>query len=98
MKYKDKIIDDVRNGDLMCTYSALRKLGVRPGEKQVNTFDQPSHVQDNLTASQSAELISDHFAAINMDYDQININNFPPAMRLSHPNVSVIPQLEEYQV
>ena len=57
-------------------------------------------MEDNLTASQSAELIADHFAAISMEYDPININNFPPAMRelLSHPNVSVIPQLEEYQV
>ena len=100
LKYKDKIIDDVRIGDLTCTYSALRKLGVWHGEKQVNTFDLPSHVEGILTASPSAELIADHFAAISMEYDPININNFPPAMRelLSHPDVSVIPQLEEYQV
>ena len=32
------------------------------------------------TASQSAELIADHFAAISMDYDPVDINNFPPAM------------------
>ena len=69
-------------------------------QKQLNTFDLPSHVQDNLTASQSAELIADHFGAISMDYDPININNFPPSMReaMSQPDVSVIPQLEEYEV
>ena len=31
-KYIDKIFDDVKNGNRNCTYSALRKLGVRPGE------------------------------------------------------------------
>ena len=100
LKCRNKITDDVRNGDRTSTYSALRKLGARPGEKQLNTFDLPSHVKDNLTASQSAELIADHFGAISMDYDPININNFHLSMReaMSQPDVSVIPQLEEYQV
>ena len=100
LKYRNKITDDVRNGDRTSTYSALRKLGARPGEKQLNTFDLPSHVQENLTASQSAELIADHFGAISMDYDPININNFPPSMSeaMSQPDVSVIPKLEEYEV
>ena len=99
-KYHEKIIDDVRNGDRTCTYSALRKLGVRPGEKQLNTFDLPSHIEDNLTAGQSAELIADHFAEISSDYDPIDINNFPPVIReaLSHPDISVVPRLEEHEV
>ena len=99
-KYKEKIIDDVKNGDCICTYSALRKLGVRPGEREINTFDLPSHVENNLTATQSAVLIADHFSAISMDYEPINLSNFPPAMReaLAHPDILVIPRLEEYEV
>ena len=46
-------------------------------QKQLNTFDLPSHVQDKLTASQSAESIADHFGVISMDYDSIDINIFP---------------------
>ena len=32
LKYTEKVIDDVKNGNKNCTYSALRKLGVRPGK------------------------------------------------------------------
>lgn len=35
-KYTNKILDDVKNGNRNCTYKALRKLGVRPGD--VTTF------------------------------------------------------------
>ena len=69
LKYKEKIIDDVRNGNMNCTYSALRKLGVRPGDTSSNTFTLPSHVDNNLTASQSAEIIADHFATNSKDYE-----------------------------
>ena len=99
-KYKEKIIDDVRNGDRSSTYSALRKLGVRPGESESGVFNLPIHVQNNLTAYQSAELIADHFSAISMEYDPINVNNFPPAMKssLENPDVLQIPQLQDYEV
>ena len=36
-KYIDKIFDDVKNGNRNCTYSALRKLCVRPGDVTDNT-------------------------------------------------------------
>ena len=99
-KYKEKIIDDVRNGSRNCSYSALHKLGVRPGDSMSNTFHLPSHVENNLSPGQSVELIADHFSAISQDYDPINIDNFPAKMRydLRHPDMSVVPRLEEYQV
>ena len=99
-KYKDKIIEDVKSGNRSCTYSALRKLGVRPGDPQTNTFTLPSHEEKNLTAQQSAEIIADHFAAISQDYNPIDLDCFPPNIReeLSHPNLSVVPRLEDYQV
>ena len=99
-KYNDKIIEDVKSGNRSCTYSALRKLGVRPGDPQTNTFTLPSHEEKNLTAQQSAEIIADHFAAISQDYNPIDLDCFPPNIReeLSHPNLSVVPRLEDYQV
>jgi hypothetical protein len=56
-------------------------------------------VDRNLSASQSAELIADHFAAISQNYDPINLNNFSPRMReaVSNPSMSV-PCLEDYEV
>ena len=99
-KYKEKIINDVRNGDRFCTYSALRKLGVRPGESDSYSFNLPNHVKNNLSAKQSAELIAEHFSAISMEYEPIKICNFPPAMRkaMENPDASLIPKLEDYQV
>ena len=37
-KYKLKIFDDVKYGNCTSTDSALRKIGVRPGDKTSNTF------------------------------------------------------------
>ena len=101
LKYTEKVIDDVKNGNKNCTYSALRKLGVRPGDtSSSSTFNLPLHVENNFTANQSAEIIADHFAAISRDYEPISLHNFPPNIKdaLSHPDLSVVPKLEEYEV
>ena len=99
-KYKNKIIEDVMNGNRSSTYSALRKLGVRPGEQNCDTFTLPEHTDNNLTAQQSAEIMADHFAAISQNYDPIMIDNFPPKIReeLLQPDLSATPSLEEYEV
>ena len=99
-KYIEKITEDVKNGNRSCTYSALRKLGVRPGDNTDNTFTLPSHVDGNLSAQQSAEIIADHFSSISQDYEPIEVDNFPPRIRevLKYPDLSMTPVLEEYQV
>ena len=99
-KYKERIIDDVKNGDRSSTYSALRRLGVRPGESESDQFTLPAHAEANLSASQSAALIADHFSKISMDYQPINLSEFPPVMRdaFACANAANIPQLEEHEV
>ena len=99
-KYKEKICEEVRSGNRNSAYSALRKLGVRPGDVTSNTFTLPSHSDANLSAEQSAEIIADHFAAISQQYEPISLENFPPVMKnyLNNPDVSDVPVLEEYQV
>ena len=81
-------------------YSALRKLGVRPGDDQSNTITLLSHVDKGLSARESAEIIADHFATISQEYTPININNFPPNMKnaLLMPNLANVPVLEDYQI
>ena len=77
-----------------------RKAKNRPGENTGNTFTLPGHIDNNLSAHQSAEIIADHFAAISQNYDPICVSNFPPKMReaLGKPDVSIVPYLEEYKV
>ena len=100
IKYKAKIYDDIANGNRSCTYSALRRLGVRPGDKSRDVFSLPAHVELNLTAQQSAEIIADHFAAISNEYEPICIEKFPPKMKekLFNPDLSHVPTLTEYEV
>ena len=38
LKYKQKVLEDVKNGDRACAYSALRKLGTRPVDNNPETF------------------------------------------------------------
>ena len=100
MKYKEKTLDDVRNGNRSSTYSALRKLGVRPGDTGSTTFHLPAHVDRNLSPGESAEIIADHFESISQDYAPIIIEYFPPKMKdaLQQPDLSVVPKLQEYEV
>ena len=98
--YKEKVLNDVLTGDRACAYSALRRLGARPGENSTNTFTISSHADQGLKASQSAERIADHFAAISRDYEPVNVRNFPPKIReeLQSPDLTLVPRLEEFQV
>ena len=85
LKYQQKLEEDIISGDRTSIYSALRKLGARPGEPSRNNFTLPTHVDNNLSASQSAEIMADHFATISQDYQPINLNNCPPRMKATSP-------------
>ena len=97
-KYKNKVIEEVVNGNRGSTYAALRKLGERPGENNSNSFSLP--VFDGLTSLNIAEKLADHFAEISGSYNPLNIDHFNPKLRqaLKSPDMSVIPQLQEYEV
>ena len=97
-KYKQKIENEVRNGDRSSASSALRKLGGHPGEPSKERLELPSHSQ--LTAQESAEKLADHFACISMNYEPINMSKFSPNVRaaLSSSNFSEVPVLDEYEV
>ena len=85
------------NGNQKSVYSALRKLGVRPGEKS-DTFTLPNHTNPSLL--EAAELMADHFSLISQECEPIDILNFPPKMKeeLLHPQSATVPVIEEFQV
>ena len=100
-KYKQKLEDEVLNGERNSSYAAIRRLGARPGDPEPSAmFTLQSHADKNLTARQSADIIADHFSSISQEYQPISIANFPPKMRtdLAHPNMSVVPCLTECEV
>ena len=100
-KYKEKIIDDVKNGTKTSTYKALRRLGVRPGDdSSSDVFKLPDHISKHLSAEESANLIADHFSAISMEYEPINVNNFSPKLKakFNSPDMTCVPVLTEHEV
>ena len=99
-KYKQKLSDDLRSGNRNSVYSAIRKLGARPGERVPRTFTLPSHADRNLSAQESAEILADHFAIISQEYDPVRIESFPPRVKvkLLNPDLRDVPKLEVYEV
>ena len=63
-KYRAKIEEEVRKGARGSGYSAIRKLGQRPGEEASKEFVIQSHAEAGLTAEQSTERLADHFSEI----------------------------------
>ena len=100
LKYREKLENEILNGERTSCYAALRKLGDRPGQDNTSVFSLPSHIEKRYTAAQSAEVIADNFASISQCYAPINISNFPPKMRedLGNPNMEAVPKLEDYDV
>ena len=78
-KYKQKIKDEVLDGNRGSAYPALRKLGSRPGESTKNQFQLPGHA--GFSAAQSAECIAAHFAKISQDYEPLTLASLPPCIR-----------------
>ena len=78
-KYKQKVKDDVTQGNRGSSYPALRKLGARPGEAHKSLFQLPSHA--GFTAEQSAECIAAHFAEISKEYTPLTLSSLTPRVR-----------------
>ena len=49
-KYKEKVIEEVKNGSRSSTYKALGRLGVRPGDdSDTSVFQLPNHMSQNFS-------------------------------------------------
>ena len=95
--YKDKIIEEVVEGKRNSAYKAIKKLG-NPSSTE-ESFQIPSHVDANLSAEESANLLADFFSKISQEFDPIDPSNFSPALKLKLSSAtSEVPYLEEYQI
>ena len=96
--YKDKVIAEVTEGKRGSAYKALKKLGTGGSNDDAN-FQIPSHVESNLSAEESAEIIADHFSSISQEFDPIDPSKLSPGLRhkLLHSS-DAIPMLEEHDV
>ena len=81
IKYREKINIEVKEGKRGSSYSALKRMRMRPGDKTQTGFQLPGHTELNLSSSQSAELIAEHFSRISQEYAPLEINNLPPIVQ-----------------
>ena len=72
---------EVRDGKKGSAYSAIRKLGNRPGETGRPDFLIPAYVEQQLTPQQSAEKLADHFSQISETVEPLEVEKFHPAPR-----------------
>ena len=77
------------------------RLSSRPGEDSCSTFTLPGHLEENLTAQQSAEKIVKYFALISQEYTPIEEDNSARWMEVQtqlDQSPCSHPEIEEYQI
>ena len=100
-KYRNKILQEVKEGKRSSGYNAIRKLGNRPGDSGHSAVVISSFAEQGLTAQQSANRLADHFSAISKTVDPLAMDKFPPALRqtLEEGRTDLHkPVLDQYQV
>ena len=99
-KYKDKIIQEVRDGKRGSCYAGLRKLGMKPGEFRQTGFQLPEFVEQKLSDFECAEKIAEYFSRVSQEYPPLNVENLPPNVKkhLGNPDGCSAPLLSHYDV
>ena len=98
---KEKIELEVTQGKRGSTYSAIKKLGLRPGELPQPRFQLPEHARNLLSSAESAEIMADYFSHVSQEYSPLDITSLPPNVQTylaANPPDDVIPQLSVYDV
>ena len=72
IKYKNKILQQVKEGKRGSSYSALKKMSLRSDQVNKNTFTLPFHQSQAFSAQQSADIIASYFAEISREFDPQN--------------------------
>jgi hypothetical protein len=81
IKYREKLMAEVREGKRGSAYGAIRKLGSRPGEEGRSVFTLPAYVEAGLTPLQAANRLAGHFSQISQTVEPIKETEFHPALR-----------------
>ena len=71
----------MQEGKRGSAYSAIGKLGNKPGESGKPCFILPAYVEQQLTAQQSAEKLANHFSKISQTVDPLEVEKLFPALR-----------------
>ena len=101
LKYKNKIINEVKQGKRGSAYSLIRRLGDGPNDdSKYRVFTLPHFVVNSYSDEEYAESLANHFARISQTLPPININDFPPNLinTLKNAPYDKKPVLSDFQV
>ena len=100
--YLNKNVRSLMEDDPGKAYRSYRKMSSQPGDCEDETsFTLLSHIEDNLTPTQSIERIADYFSQISQEYPPLNIDLLPDNVKakvLTPVNPDELPQLSDYEV
>jgi hypothetical protein len=82
LKYKEKILQEVRSGKRGSGYTAIRKLGESSlNREQRQEFRIPAYDAEGLEPQEAVQRLATHFSAISQTVAPLEIKNFHPALR-----------------
>ena len=97
-KFLDKNVTELKTGNPGKAYNVLKRLGAQPGDCDIlNSFTLPSHLDENLTAQESAERIADHFSAISKEFTPLDVELLPPHVQTKLLEEGSPPDISEYE-
>ena len=97
-KYKEKLIQEVKDGKKGSIYKHVRRLGNGPADTQGKSFTIPSFVEQQLSPLQSAQCISDFFTEISREFRPLSLDNLSLKVYnfLTNKQTEQIPFLTEH--
>ena len=100
--YLQKSVRSLMEDDPGTAYRCLKKMAAQPGDHtDEGSFTLSSHLEDNLTPSQSIEKIAQHFANISQEFLPLNYSLLPTDVqaKVDLPiSESEMPQLPDHDV
>ena len=98
----DKHVEDMINESPGRAYSAMKKMGARPGDcENSGEFSIVSHQKENLILEESTHRILKYFSNISQKYEPIDVEKLPQEVQNKlnmEVNQSKIPVIQAYQV
>ena len=83
-KYKEKVIQRVKDGDIKSSYKLLRNLGDGPQDKmKKRELKIPKFIDNNMSDQECADFLADHFSKISQNLEPIDVNDFHPELKNS---------------
>ena len=99
--YLKKNVTELIDDDPGKAYATLKRMGSQPGDNLDDTsFEIIKHLEQNLTNSQSVEMIAEHFTKISQEYPPLSVSRLSESVqkKLADRHLAKPPFISKYSV